>query len=158
MGKRQIKKAMNIKFSKVIGTIFGLGYLPYAPGTVGSLVGLLACVLLRGNVAAYFIVFMVFFFTGVISSAKIEEVTKIKDPAYIIIDEFAGMFVVFFMLPMNIMSASLGFLFFRVFDILKPPPIRSIEKIPGGWGIMMDDLLAGVFANLLLRVALKFLM
>jgi phosphatidylglycerophosphatase A len=147
---------IKMKHYEILATVGGLGYFPKAPGTAGSLAGLAACYLLRGNTAAYILTFIFIFVIGVISAGKMEEYTKTADPSCVIIDEFAGIFLVFFMIPMTGLSLLAGFLFFRLFDILKPPPIRTVEKIGGGWGIMLDDILAGIFAHILLRVLLFF--
>ncbi|MFA6636857.1 MAG: phosphatidylglycerophosphatase A [Candidatus Omnitrophota bacterium] len=145
---------IKMKYHELLSTVGGLGYFPKAPGTAGSLAGLVVCYLLRGNAAAYVLAFILVFITGVISSGKMEEYTKTTDPSCVVIDEFAGIFLVFFMIPMTGLSIFAGFLFFRLFDILKPPPIRTVEKIGGGWGIMLDDILAGIFAHILLRILL----
>jgi len=89
---------------------------------------------------------------GVFSSAKLESDSGVKDPSYIVIDEFACMFPVFFLIPPRPAYVLTGFILFRLFDILKPPPIRQIEKIKGGWGVMLDDLAAAVYTNLILHV------
>jgi phosphatidylglycerophosphatase A len=136
---------------KAISTVGGLGYFPYAPGTIGSAAGLVFCVLLKGNPTVYFLAFIAVFFLGVVSSGKMEKHLKMKDPSCVVIDEFAGMFIVFFAVPITILSVFLGFALFRLFDVLKPPPIKYVEKRNGGWGIMLDDVMAGFFAWLFLR-------
>ena len=76
------------------------------------------------------------------------------DPSEVVIDEVVGMMVTLAYLPWSFVSIGLGFLLFRVFDILKPPPARQLESLPGGWGIVIDDVVAGVYANLALRLVL----
>lgn len=141
-----------VHIHRLISTIGGLGYIPYAPGTAGSLVGLALSFLIKGNLISYFLVIIISFFFGVISSGKFEKHSGMKDPSCVIIDEFVGMIVVFFMIPMTFVSMLAGFLIFRFLDIFKPFPIRSLEKFNGGWGIMLDDLIAGILANIFLRV------
>lgn len=91
---------------------------------------------------------------GVISSGIVEKESGTKDPSSVVIDEFAGIFVVFCFLPLRPGVVIAGFILFRLFDIVKPYPIRFLERVGGGWGIMLDDLLAAVYANLALRVIL----
>ncbi len=76
----------------------------------------------------------------------------VEDAPQIVIDEIAGFFVTMFGLGVDLKSIAVGFLLFRLFDILKPWPIRQIQRIPGGWGIVLDDLLAGLFANVVIRL------
>ncbi len=135
-------------------TVLGLGNAPFAPGTVGSLAGLLLCFALRGHLLLYSIVFLVLFAAGVISSFKVEEASGEKDPSMIVIDEFACIFVAFFLVPMTLPAVIAGFALYRVLDIVKIPPMRSLENIPGGWGIMLDDLMAGIYTNLALHILL----
>ena len=143
---------MNKKIADNVATVFGLGRLPLAPGTWGSLAGLILCIALHGNIFLYIVVFICLFMLGVFSSAKMESNSGVKDPSYIVIDEFACMFPVFFLIPLSPAYVLTGFIIFRLFDILKPPPIRQIEKIKGGWGVMLDDLAAAVYTNLILHV------
>jgi len=91
---------------------------------------------------------------GTVTSEKVAKESNSKDPSYVVIDEFAGYLVAVVFLPMNWQILVAGFVLFRFFDILKPPPIRQAEKIGGGLGIMLDDFLAGIFSNLLIRVFL----
>ena len=132
-----------------------IGNVPFAPGTFGSLIGLpLAFLLSRLNLllSASFILLFVFFAIAVASAA--EKILSKKDPAKIVIDEIAGLMVTFAGLPFNLGTAIAGFIIFRAFDILKPFPIRALErKVPGGGGVVLDDVLAGIYANLILRLA-----
>ena len=143
---------MNKKIADNVATVFGLGRLPLAPGTWGSLAGLILCIALHGNVLLYIMVFICLFVLGVFSSAKMESDSGVKDPSYIVIDEFACMFPVFFLIPLSPAYVLAGFVIFRLLDILKPPPIRQIEKIKGGWGIMLDDLAAAIYTNIILHL------
>ena len=211
-------------FALAIATALGVGYIPKAPGTFGSLVGVLTAALgaiffLRPTSLAglsplhvlsdarfmdkHFLVpgsdihdttvilpilcalalLLVLAAIGVWSAAKTAEYAGIKDPQFVVIDEVAGQhlalilplipialpnlrshmdlsqFAVFTALSLvNWKYLLLGFLFFRLFDIWKPFPLRWLEKLPGGWGIMADDWMAGVYAAILLRLALHFKM
>ena len=138
----------------VLATGFFAGYIPFAPGTFGSIVGLSLCFLLskaKLSVAIPFILIFIFFAIWI--SNKAEKILKQNDPGCIVIDEIAGIMLTFLGLPFNIISVAAGFLTFRFFDILKPFPIRYMEKrFTGGTGIVLDDLAAGIFSNLVLRL------
>ncbi|VEN73090.1 Phosphatidylglycerophosphatase A [Candidatus Desulfarcum epimagneticum] len=149
-------RGMNFKKKAVvfIATGFFIGKIPFAPGTFGSIPGLLLAFMmscLDFSLAAFF---MAFFIPAAIwISGKAESILKAKDPGQIVIDEMAGMGVALMGLPFNLQTAVWGFFLFRFFDILKPFPIKRIErKLPGGAGIVMDDVLAGLFANTILRI------
>jgi phosphatidylglycerophosphatase A len=148
---------MKIRDRAVIFLATGLliGNVPFAPGTFGSLIGLpLAFLLSRLNLllSVSFILLFVFFAIAVASAA--EKILSKKDPAKIVIDEIAGLMVTFAGLSFNLRTAIAGFIIFRAFDILKPFPIRALErKVPGGGGVVLDDVLAGIYANLILRLA-----
>jgi phosphatidylglycerophosphatase A len=148
---------MKIRDRAVIFLATGLliGNVPFAPGTFGSIIGLpLAFLLSRLNLllSVSFILLFVFFAIAVASAA--EKILSKKDPAKIVIDEIAGLMVTFAGLPFNLGTAIAGFIIFRAFDILKPFPIRALErKVPGGGGVVLDDVLAGIYANLILRLA-----
>jgi phosphatidylglycerophosphatase A len=205
-----------------IATAFGVGYLPKAPGTFGSLVGVLTAVLsavfflrpasfrdlfslhpLTDAVFSdnHFLVpgtdihdspvglpllcaialFVILGAIGVWAASRAADFSGIKDPQFVVIDEVAGQhltlflplipialpnltqhldlstYAIFFILSLlNWKYLLLGFLLFRLFDIWKPFPVRQLEKLPRGWGIMADDWMAGIYAAILLRVALHF--
>ena len=140
---------------KIRATVFGLGYFPMGSGTAGSLAGLALCVMLHGNLVLYSVVFVIIFAAGVISSGKAEEAFGEKDPSMVVIDEFACIFVVFMLVPLTIATVVTGFVLFRIIDIVKPPPMKSLERIGGGWGIMLDDLMAGIYSNLILQILIS---
>ena len=141
-------------FIKFLASGFFTGYFPVAPGTIGSLVGILACFFLQDvPFTAYAIVLILTLIAGIYISGEAEKIYQAKDSSHIVIDEIAGIFFTFIYLPMDVSFLLAGFLAFRFFDILKPFPIRLIdEKIEGGWGIMFDDVLAGIYANILIRL------
>jgi phosphatidylglycerophosphatase A len=142
------------KVHEIIATVFGLGHLPAAPGTWGSAAGLVLCLLLYDVPVLYFMVFVVIFVVGGIAAGALEKKDGVKDPSYVVIDEFACVFIVFVFIPVTILHVVLGFVLFRFFDVIKPPPIRAIERIGGGWGIMLDDAAAAIYANLILQILL----
>jgi phosphatidylglycerophosphatase A len=201
------------RFAFAIATAAGVGYLKPAPGTWGSIIGLLiptiaawlwlmslghfsgdalyiAAVTASGLTGSTpsslfpifsFVGFILISALGVWSAARAARYADAEDPQYVVIDEVSGQqlalvlplipvaiphmtahpemsfYGLFFALSLlNWKYLLLGFILFRVFDIWKPWPIRSLEKLPGGWGIMADDWMAGIYAAILLRVALHF--
>jgi phosphatidylglycerophosphatase A len=196
------------RLALAIATVGGVGYLPKAPGTFGSLVGVgMASLLVPiefqlmihlsrgivprfGNQAPVGLPFIVLpalltvflACVGVWSSTRVAVYAKAKDPQHVVIDEVSGQHLALLLglaplfalalIPseadysgkdvgliyrlLNWKCLLLGFILFRVFDIWKPWPIRRLEKLPGGWGIMADDWMAGIYAAILLRVALHF--
>jgi len=202
------------RLALAIATAFGVGYIPKAPGTFGSIVGI-AVAILTHPVSLIVIVGLLFFgalglgfdvpmfrghsapvlllvpslvalvvvgLIGVWSSSRAATYAGAKDPQHVVIDEVSGMQLTLILaivplgLPTHLLPADdasvfalysalsllnwkyllLGFILFRVFDIWKPWPIRRLERLPGGWGIMADDWMAGIYAAILLRVALHF--
>ena len=130
------------------------GYIPFAPGTFGSIIGLPFCFLLSKTKLSVAILFiLIFIFFAIWISNRAEKILKQNDPGCIVIDEIAGIMVTFFGLPFNTISVAAGFVIFRFFDILKPFPIRYMEKrITGGVGVVTDDLMAGVYSNIIMRL------
>ena len=133
-----------------------LGHVPIAPGTFGSLPGLLICLGMSGISLGYAILFtVVFAVVAIVIAKQAKELIGGKDPRSIVIDEITGMMVTLLGIPLTPFSIILGFLVFRAFDILKPFPIRLLDqKVPGGAGIVLDDVIAGVYGNLLIRIVL----
>jgi len=139
----------------VVATGLGSGYAPFAPGTAGSLVGLALFwpvhhLPLAGQALATAFVFTL----GVAAAGHVARRIRIEDPGLVVADEVVGMWVSLLGLPLTGVTAVAGFVLFRVFDVFKPYPARDLERLPGGWGIMCDDVMAGIYANLLLRAAL----
>lgn len=141
--------------ARVVATAFGSGLSPTAPGTAGSAVGLLLFWPLSalplawqaGTTAALFVV-------GALAAGRVAERVGRKDPGIVVVDEVAGQWVTLLALPLTPVTAVVGFLLFRAMDIAKPWPARDLERVRGGWGIMADDVAAGVYAHLLLRAGL----
>ena len=130
------------------------GYAPVAPGTAGSLVGLGVYALVRryGGPGLEAIVLSAVGVLGVWSATAGERHFGKTDPGHVVIDEVAGMLLTLLWLPVTWLGALVGFLAFRVFDIGKPFPAGSAERLPRGWGVMADDLVAGVYAHLVVQV------
>jgi phosphatidylglycerophosphatase A len=141
-----------------LATGFYVGYIPFAPGTFGTLVGLPFCLLftLIGTKWAFLLTLVIICFAIGIAHQAEKNLQK-KDPGLIVIDEMAGILVTFLAISFNAETAVLGFYIFRILDIAKPFPIRYLEKrLPGGAGIVLDDVAAGIFANFILRGILIF--
>ena len=138
----------------ILATAFYVGRVPFAPGTFGTLMGLPLCLLLsRLPVGLAVACVALFIGCAVGVAAAAEKIIQQKDPAQIVIDEIAGFMVVFVGLPLNVHTVVLGFIIFRGFDIFKPFPIRLLErKVSGGSGIVLDDVVAGLYTHLVLRL------
>jgi phosphatidylglycerophosphatase A len=136
-----------------VATGFFIGTVPFAPGTLGSLIGLPLCFLLsRINFLQSVVWILIFIFFSIAVASAAEKILGQKDPGQIVIDEMAGLAVTFVGLPFNLKTVLVGFIIFRAFDILKPFPIRILEKrVGGGSGVVLDDVLAGIYANLGVR-------
>lgn len=137
---------------------FGTGLLPIAPGTFGTL----AAVPIAFGLAYLGIGYSAFIIAIVIAvaiwtSGRCQKILGSDDPSVVVIDEVAGFLLTMFLLPPSWLTFGLGFVLFRFFDILKPYPIRKVEKLRGGLGIVMDDLLAGIYAHFGIRIILFLL-
>lgn len=142
---------------KLIATGAGLGLIPKAPGTFGALGGLLVgALVLQANYypsVIQLILIIIFFFAGVYSSNKLIPQWG-DDPSRVVIDEVVGMWISMLFLPNNIWLLIGAFAGFRLFDIYKPLYIRKFEAFPRGWGIMLDDVAAGCYVNVLMQLLL----
>ncbi len=137
-------------FFLAIATGLYSGKLPKAPGTWGSLFALLPCFLLRGlGITEYLIVTAIIFIVGTVAAGAAEKIMDKPDPGSIVIDEIAGIFITFIAMPApnSPLCWLLGFVFFRLFDIVKPFPVSWFDQcFHGGLGIMLDDIMAGIYA------------
>ena len=129
---------------RFVATFFYLGKLPFAPGSWGSLGALLLWLLLPVIFSVQLSVIIILFVLGVYSSSRMAKYLDDHDPSEVVIDEVVGMGISLFMLPHNFWLYLLSFILFRVFDILKPSFIYRIQNLSGGWGVMLDDVLAGL--------------
>lgn len=138
----------------VLGTGAGVGYIPFAPGTFGSAVGLVLYAALRfgGQPWLELVAIPIIYLTGVWAATVAERHFGHDDPGPVVIDEIFGMLLTLTLLPVGWTGALVGFVLFRIFDVLKPPPCRRAETLPGGWGVMTDDLFAALYAHVGLRV------
>ena len=139
-----------------LATGFFIGTVPFAPGTFGSVIGLPICFLIsRLDILIGVICTVLFILFAIWVAAAAEKVLRKRDAGEIVIDEIAGLIVTFIGLPFTLKTVIAGFIIFRTFDILKPFPIRFLEKkVAGGSGVVLDDVLAGLYGNLILRLAI----
>jgi len=143
-------------FSKITATFFGVGYFPVAPGTMTSaiIVLLYKFFLHRLSWPIYLLLFFVLFALGIIVSDVYSRMLKKEDPRTVVIDEAAGQLIALFLLSPQWSLCAASFLLFRFFDIVKPYPIKRVETFPGGFGIMLDDIVAAIFAGILINLFL----
>jgi phosphatidylglycerophosphatase A len=137
-----------------IATCGYLGYVPVAPGTFGSAAGLVVFAAVRwsGSPALELAVIILLFAVGVWSANAAERHFGGVDPAPVILDEVVGMLITLAFLPVNVTGAVVGFLLFRLFDVVKPWPANRLEAVHGGLGVMADDAMAGVYGNVAMRL------
>jgi phosphatidylglycerophosphatase A len=144
---------MKLHLSRLVASLFYVGFIPGMPGTYGSI---LTALVFWGffpgmDCAPAALHLGVLTLLGIAASAAIEKGTGVDDPSYIIIDEAAGQLLTFLFLPVSPLNILLGVIAFRTFDIWKPYPIRKIERLGKGVGVMADDLLAGIYGNIVLQ-------
>lgn len=142
---------------KLIATALGLGYSPIIPGTIGSLLGIVIFLaLIQSGLPPLVSIFIIIglFFLGVIISTKAEEIFHRKDSPKIVIDEVLGCLIYLYLVPFQIWYIIIGFIIYRILDIIKPFPAGKLEKLHGGWGIMADDVVAGVYTGGIIYIVL----
>lgn len=136
-----------------IATCGYLGYVPVAPGTFGSAAGLVLFYAVRstGSGGVELAAIIVLFAVGIWSATVAERHLGDVDPAPVVLDEVVGMLITLAFLPVSVTGAIVGFLIFRVLDVVKPWPSSRLERLPGGLGVMADDGMAAVYSNLAMR-------
>jgi phosphatidylglycerophosphatase A len=146
-------------FNKLFSTFFGVGFCPKAPGTAASAVAVVVYALAVHSLPWpwYLLFLVVLFFLGRATSSAYAAELGEEDPRRVVIDEALGQFLALFLVPVRWAPMLLAFGFFRFFDIIKPYPIRQLEKFPGGWGIMADDAAAGLVSAALVHVLLLWI-
>lgn len=137
-----------------VATCGYLGYVPIAPGTFGSAAGLVALAAVRwsGSAAVELALIGFLLAIGVWSCNVAEKHFGGVDPAPVVLDEVAGMLITLALIPVNLPGAIVGFLLFRLFDVIKPWPANRFEALPGGLGVMADDAMAAVYGNVAMRI------
>ena len=141
-------------FLKAIVSL-GVGYSPVLPGTLGSLVGMLLYFCVASSVTWYTVAFVVLSGIGILASRAILKLTAEKDPSWIVIDEAIGILVTFFGIAPRISILVIGFALFRFLDSTKVFPLNRLEMLKGEWGVLLDDVGAGLYANLALHLLLR---
>lgn len=146
----------------LISTLFGAGYLTKAPGTVGTAVAAIAYYFFP--MSDDFTSMLIFLgYILIMSLISVFYITKAEailghDNGKIVIDEFWGYLIAVLFLPKTIWVIIAAFIFFRIFDIFKPEPVNMLQKLPAGWGVMVDDLMAGLYANLVLQIIFRVIL
>ena len=142
--------------SVVISTFFFIGYLPFVPGTFGSIAGLFLFYLIKNNILLQLGVTVLVIVLGFLTSGAAERFYAKKDVRFIVIDEVGGMLLSLLFLPQDLRFVIAAFLLFRLLDTFKPYPAYSLQRIKGSAGVMMDDIVAGLYTNLILQVVWRF--
>lgn len=139
-------------------TGLGLGYSPFAPGTVGSIPGF-AFVFSMTAVSWYWQIAIItlLFFLGVHISNLALPYFQTKDPGSITIDEIVSLPITFFLIPLTPVTLIIGFILNRILDITKPPPAYQLQNLPKGWGIMVDDIISAIYSNILMHILIRFI-
>ena len=140
---------------KQIATVGGIGFFPFASGTVGTVPAALLVWLVPMSIETYIAVTVAVTIAGIIASDNVEAILGKKDPGCVVIDEVAGYLIAMMFIPPTTANVIIAFFLFRFFDVLKPPPIRQLDRMKGGLGIMLDDLAAGLAANIVLQVWIR---
>ena len=176
LAKEPVTKKTIIDYFSLAVTTCGVGYLPLAPGTWGSIVGVLiylAFAKIESNASVYFvphgfnetqitawihvvnlILFLLFCLLGIWAASRATKLFKNKDPQQAVVDEVIGQLIVYLFIPFDISWKLIlaGFVLFRLFDIWKPYPIDSLQNLPAGIGVCADDILAGVYGGICLSI------
>jgi phosphatidylglycerophosphatase A len=144
----------------MLATVFFFGYFPYAPGTAGALPGLAISVLmlyLKTPPAIYAVIVLVMIIASIPISTRAEKLFGVKDCRHIVLDEMVSVPITLFLIPLRPHFIMTAFVLNRLADIVKPPPAHQSQRLPGGWGIILDDVIAGIYANLAMQ-ALVFIL
>ncbi len=170
--KEIIEKKTLFDYFAIALSTFGVGFIPLAPGTWGSAVGVLIFLFIRELETNFFadfllveqsrafvyalnaILLLAFCLLGIWASTRATEILREKDPQKVVVDEVMGQLIVFFFVPLMISWKLIlaAFLLFRLFDILKPYPIRTLEILPEGLGVCADDIVAGIYGGICLAI------
>ena len=149
-------------WSKLVATFFCTGLMKPGPGTWGSAAAVVIWfavtrfVPVNAQTAATVILAVLAIAIGIPAATLVARASGLKDPGFVVIDEVAGQLITFIAVPVSWQSLLLGFILFRGFDIVKPPPVRMLERLPEGVGIVVDDVGAGIYALIVMQLALHF--
>ena len=137
---------------RTLSTFFYVGYLPFIPGTFASIVGVLLIYLLKDNSFIYILFTVVLIILGFLISGKAEKIFNQKDARFIVIDEVSGMLLSLLFIPYDIRLIVMAFILFRILDAFKPYPSDRLQRLAGSIGIMSDDIVAGLYTNIILQI------
>ena len=159
---RSIVPARSSSWFYLVGTFFGIGRLKPGPGTWGSLATVILWYFASSRIPiddrtwATILAAIVVTLIGIPAATRVARASGLKDPQFVVIDEVAGQLVTLIAVPLGWKTFLAGLILFRVFDILKPPPVRQLERLPEGIGIVVDDLGAGLYALAVMHLLLHF--
>lgn len=140
---------------KVLSTFFYIGYLPFMPGTYGSMAGLFLFFLIKDNILLHILFVLLSMLLGFLVSGRAEKIFNQKDAKCIVIDEVSGMLLTLLFIPYELKLVIIAFVLFRILDGLKPYPADKLQNLRGSMGVMSDDIIAGLYANIVLQVVLR---
>jgi phosphatidylglycerophosphatase A len=140
---------------KTLATFFYAGFFPLVPGTFASLFGLILIFLIKGNIPIYLMITVTLLILGFLVAGKAERIFQHKDSRYIVIDEVAGVFLCLAFIPYDIRLLFIGFFLFRLLDTLKPFPAGRLQNLKGSLGIMIDDIVAAFYTNIILQIIFR---
>jgi len=154
-------RARRTSLPYLIATWFGCGFSPIAPGTAGSLAAVLIAAVLSVYVGlgrgTFLVLAAILLAPGIWAAGAVAQIENKKDPQIVVVDEVIGQWITLAGAPIfNWKTWLAAFLLFRLFDIWKPPPVRQLEHLPGGWGIVADDVMAGVYGALAIFLLDRF--
>jgi len=140
--------------ARIIASFFYVGFIPVIPGTFGSLAAfpIYYFLVLAGSRQIYLGTIVGIILLGFWAAGRAEADSKIVDPSFVVLDEVAGQLITLFLIPVSWKFWIIGFVIFRLMDIVKPFPAGQAERLPGGFGIMLDDVMAGIYSNLILQL------
>ncbi len=153
-----VQRSVGQRLALAVATLGGVGYMPIASGTWGTLatIPLYLLIMAAGSPWVYGIALVLVTAIGIASADVVEKLLG-KDPSAVVIDEAAGFLVTMFAVPLTVSTVAAGFFLFRLFDVIKVQPARALERQHGGFGIVADDLVCGLYANLVLQLGLRLL-
>jgi len=148
---------LNEKLITFLATGFGSGLAPFAPGTMGTLVGVVICLLcLPLPWPMRLLIVIALLALSIYVAGRAEKIYQKKDDQRIVIDEIIGIQITMLPVAITVLHLCFGFALFRVFDILKPFPINNLQRLPGGWGVVADDVGAGIYAGAMMMLLIFF--
>jgi phosphatidylglycerophosphatase A len=156
----QVRTAAHTNWAWIVATFFGIGHLGPGPGTWASIATVALWRLLALGASSHlqliaFLVAAAVIAIGIPASTRVARESGIKDPGFVVIDEVAGQMLPLIIAPLRWKYLLLSLILFRCFDILKPPPVRALERLPEGIGIVLDDLGAGIYSLLVVAAVMK---